>query len=254
MGASLSLSLFLSFYLSIYLSLSSSLPLCLPSTLPLTTPPSLRLNPPLSHALSLTLFLSLSLSYLYHSIRIASLNNRFPKYLTGSRLLHLQLRDPVLRLYFLTQCQILFHYLSHDSIPTSLIPEAKLAKIPDGVVKIKNAISLSPKQLESVAELQKRSSVLIKHTPPLKGSFQKQVRLHTFLALSLSLSLSLFLYHSPSLSPSLSPLLSLFSLFLSPSLSLSLPPSHPLLSLFPPPSLLLILFVPSQPDDSLSFP
>jgi hypothetical protein len=84
-----------------------------------------------------------------HARAVAS----FPKYLTSSRLLNLQLRDPFFRRHILLQCIILFHFLNSTS------------KKP------------SPPKVDTklLATLQQRVTAVLRDTPPHGADFTREI-------------------------------------------------------------------------------
>mmetsp|Transcript_27790 Transcript_27790/g.61842 ORF Transcript_27790/g.61842 Transcript_27790/m.61842 type:complete len:866 (+) Transcript_27790:473-3070(+) len=86
----------------------------------------------------------------------SSSSDRHHKYLTNSQLLHLQLRDPEIRLHFLTQLLIITSYLS--STIASVGPKSKTTEI-----------------LKALTAVRKRAEVLMKQTPPNGSAHLKTV-------------------------------------------------------------------------------
>ncbi|KAL7539130.1 hypothetical protein ACHAXR_009064, partial [Thalassiosira sp. AJA248-18] len=89
---------------------------------------------------------------------------RHHKYLTSSQLLHLQLKDPTLRIHFLSQLLIILTYLTNNS-PTVILPTPPIAPSP-GSDPTKLAAQIKKTQLKTLMDIMDRSRQLLHATTP----------------------------------------------------------------------------------------
>ena len=96
---------------------------------------------------------------------------RHHKYLTSSQLLHLQLKDPTLRIHFLTQLIIILSYLSSPStsLPTGVQSTA-------GADTSKLTAQIRVTQMKQLGQLEKRVSGLLRSTTKSGESMWKSLQ------------------------------------------------------------------------------